>query len=106
MGNCHFADESLLLVRFAAEREEILRHKWIESEKAGRDVGFERALLAAGDWCGFCTPFPRRSRSSLAAQGFVVHLAHYFDFTANDTASAESELTMSTLFPGTPSGSL
>ena len=32
---------------FLAEREEILRHKWIESEKAGRDIGFEQALL---DW--------------------------------------------------------
>lgn len=32
---------------FLAEREEILRHKWIESEKAGHDIGFERALL---DW--------------------------------------------------------
>jgi hypothetical protein len=32
---------------FLAERAEILRHKYIESEKAGYDVGFERALL---DW--------------------------------------------------------
>lgn len=32
---------------FLAEREEILRHKWLESEKAGYDIGFERALL---DW--------------------------------------------------------
>ncbi len=32
---------------FLAEREEILRHKWIESEKQGRDIGFEKALL---DW--------------------------------------------------------
>jgi hypothetical protein len=32
---------------FQAEREEILRHKWIESEKAGRDIGFEHALT---DW--------------------------------------------------------
>lgn len=32
---------------FLAEREEILKHKWIESEKAGHDIGFERALL---DW--------------------------------------------------------
>lgn len=31
-----------------AMREEILRHKWFESEKAGKDVGFEFALL---DWC-------------------------------------------------------
>ncbi len=30
-----------------AEREEILKHKWIESEKAGRDIGFEHALT---DW--------------------------------------------------------
>lgn len=28
-------------------REEILKHKWFESEKAGHDVGFEYALL---DW--------------------------------------------------------
>jgi hypothetical protein len=37
----------LLYKDFLAEREEILRHKWIESEKAGCDIGFERALL---DW--------------------------------------------------------
>jgi hypothetical protein len=38
---------SALYREFLAEREEILRHKWLESEKAGYDVGFERALL---DW--------------------------------------------------------
>jgi hypothetical protein len=38
---------SLLYVDVLAEREEILRHKWIESEKAGHDIGFERGLL---DW--------------------------------------------------------
>jgi hypothetical protein len=38
---------SALYREFLAEREEILRHKWIESEKAGRDIGFEKALL---DW--------------------------------------------------------
>lgn len=32
---------------FLAEREEILKHKWIESEKAGHDIGWEVALL---DW--------------------------------------------------------
>ena len=36
---------SSLYREFQAEREEILRHKWIESEKAGRDIGFEQALL-------------------------------------------------------------
>lgn len=39
--------ESLAYKEFLAEREEILRHKWIESEKAGCDIGFDRALL---DW--------------------------------------------------------
>lgn len=38
---------SELYKEFLAEREEILRHKWIESEKAGHDIGFEKALL---DW--------------------------------------------------------
>lgn len=38
---------STLYREFLAEREEILRHKWIESEKLGYDIGFERALL---DW--------------------------------------------------------
>jgi hypothetical protein len=32
---------------FLAERDEILRHKWLESERAGHDIGFEKALL---DW--------------------------------------------------------
>lgn len=44
---CEFVRDSKLYQEFLAEREEILRHKWLESEKAGYDVGFERALL---DW--------------------------------------------------------
>jgi len=39
--------DSALYREFQAEREEILKHKWIESEKAGHDIGFERALT---DW--------------------------------------------------------
>ena len=42
-----FVKESALYKEFLAERAEILKHKWIESEKAGKDIGFERALL---DW--------------------------------------------------------
>ena len=38
---------SSLYREFQAERGEILKHKWIESEKAGHDIGFERALT---DW--------------------------------------------------------
>jgi hypothetical protein len=38
---------SSLYREFQAEKEEILKHKWIESEKAGHDIGFEKALT---DW--------------------------------------------------------
>ena len=38
---------SSLYREFQAEREEILKHKWLESEKAGYDIGFERELT---DW--------------------------------------------------------
>lgn len=42
-----FVKQSSLYQEFLAEREEILRHKWLESERLGYDIGFERALL---DW--------------------------------------------------------
>lgn len=32
---------------FLAERAEILKHKWLESEKAGHDIGYDKALF---DW--------------------------------------------------------
>ena len=38
---------STLYREFQAERDEILKHKWLESEKAGCDIGFETALT---DW--------------------------------------------------------
>lgn len=38
---------STLYKEFLAEREEILRHKWLKSEESGKDIGFESALL---DW--------------------------------------------------------
>jgi hypothetical protein len=38
---------STLYREFLAEREEILKHKWLESEKAGRDIGFDHAFM---DW--------------------------------------------------------
>jgi len=39
--------------QFLATREEILKLKWVESEQAGRDVGFEHALL---DWAAAKPP--------------------------------------------------
>jgi hypothetical protein len=50
---------SALYREFLAEREEILRHKWIESEKQGYDIGFERALV---DWIMNHRSSWRRSR--------------------------------------------
>jgi len=38
-------ESSALYKKFTEERNEILKHKWIESEKAGHDIGFEKALL-------------------------------------------------------------
>jgi hypothetical protein len=40
-------ESSALYKKFMEERNEILKHKWLESEKAGHDIGFEKALL---DW--------------------------------------------------------
>ena len=40
-------ENSLLYREYLAEREEIHKHQWIESETAGSDIGFERALT---DW--------------------------------------------------------
>jgi hypothetical protein len=47
IGGTELVRSSVLYREFQAEREEILKHKWIESEKAGYDIGFERALT---DW--------------------------------------------------------
>ncbi len=47
MTNDELLKNSSLYREFLAEREEILRHKWLESEKVGIDVGFEEALT---DW--------------------------------------------------------
>ena len=46
-GGSDLVKNSSLYREYLAEREEILKHKWIESEKMGRDIGFERALT---DW--------------------------------------------------------
>jgi hypothetical protein len=54
---------SSLYREFQAEREEILRHKWIESEKAGYDIGFERALT---DWIMKHRPKWRKNRKTAA----------------------------------------
>ena len=48
LSSCEDTIKNLSLYReFQAEREEIMKHKWLESEKAGYDIGFENALI---DW--------------------------------------------------------
>jgi hypothetical protein len=39
--------KSKLYQEFLAEKEEILKHKWIESEKVGHDIGYDKAFF---DW--------------------------------------------------------
>lgn len=41
------AAQSILYREVSAEREEIMRHKWFMSERAGYDVGYVRAMY---DW--------------------------------------------------------
>ena len=38
---------SSIYKEFLEEREEVLKHKWLESEKKGYDIGYSAALI---DW--------------------------------------------------------
>ena len=42
-----YIHDLLLYKEAAAQKEEVMRHKWLESEKAGRDIGYDAALI---DW--------------------------------------------------------
>ena len=57
---------SCLYKEFQAEREEILKHKWLESEKAGYDIGFDRALT---DWIVKHRPKWRKARHAQMPHG-------------------------------------
>jgi len=59
-------ENSSLYQEFLAEREEILKHKWIKSEEAGRDIGFEAALV---DWMLHHRGSWRDSRCGRAGRG-------------------------------------
>jgi hypothetical protein len=43
----YFCMSSASYKKYLKIRDEILKHKWIESEKARKDIGFEQALT---DW--------------------------------------------------------
>lgn len=57
---------STLYREFQAEKAEILRHKWLESEKVGHDIGFEKALV---DWITLHRTEWRRSRQARRSTG-------------------------------------
>jgi hypothetical protein len=65
--------KSTLYREFQAEREEILKHKWLESEKVGYDIGFERALT---DWIMKHRAKWRRSRQHAQVQTPFPQAAH------------------------------
>ncbi len=67
-GSRDFVKHSSLYQEFLAEREEILKHKWLESERLGYDIGFERALL---DWIRKHRESWRAARRSQSAQQSV-----------------------------------
>ena len=54
---------SNLYKEFLAEREEILKNKWYMSEREGKDVGFERALL---DWNFKYRSYWKKDRENLS----------------------------------------
>ncbi|MBM3855879.1 MAG: hypothetical protein FJ399_22455 [Verrucomicrobia bacterium] len=68
-----FVKQSSLYQEFLAEREEILKHKWIESERLGYDIGFERALL---DWIRKHRESWRAARRQQHGQTAAVGAAH------------------------------
>lgn len=55
---------STLYQEYLAEREEILRHKWLVSERVGHDIGFDAALI---DWVTHHRSGWRRARHAAAA---------------------------------------
>lgn len=71
-----FVKQSSLYQEFLAEREEILKHKWLESERLGYDIGFEKALL---EWIRKHRENWRAARrQQLGSQGFSPQTAAPF----------------------------
>ncbi len=79
-----FVKQSSLYQEFLAEREEILKHKWLESERLGYDIGFERALL---DWI-------RKHRESWRAARRQQQATHHAGSSASPFATATPEKRM------------
>ena len=57
-------ERSTIYQEFLAEREEILKHKWLQSEAVGHDVGFDAALV---DWTVYHRSSWKKKRASVKA---------------------------------------
>lgn len=73
-----------LYQRFLAEREEILRHKWIESEKQGYDVGFDKALTSwvmtyRKGWLAEYNRIKNNTPDNLEIENITPHSRHQFE---------------------------
>lgn len=55
-------EKSSIYQEFLAEREEIMRHKWLQSEAVGHDVGFDAALV---DWTVYHRSSWKKKRARL-----------------------------------------
>jgi len=62
-----WVNHTLLFKRWSAMKREILLHKWYESEKAGHDVGWEKA-----------------------ATNWMIHFSQKFQFTAPDDDNSKA----------------
>ena len=80
-------EHTTLYQEFRLEHEEILKHKWIESEKAGRDIGFDAALV---DWTTKYRSGWRRHRLATLAEKRRAHTGSPDDPTRGDTEISET----------------
>jgi len=81
-----FVKQSSLYQEFLAERAEILKHKWLESERLGYDIGFERALL---DWIRKHRESWRTARRHQQNSQGATTTAKGFAHTAGDKETTE-----------------
>ena len=79
---------TVLYKEFLAERQEILRHKWIESEKAGYDIGFEYALF---DWTLKYRSAWLEKRLQRMAEHESPRTTKLYDGTKDEITSSEAE---------------
>lgn len=70
VGDKDLLNRLLLYRELKAEHDEILRHKWFESEKVGRDVGYDVAMI---DWrIKHCARWHRERQGKCCSPAFQI----------------------------------